>query len=114
VTFGLQLQLAPSIRGIESTVRAAGLPLAVGIPGYILTTDQIGKLFLNYSSTVRSISVSPPGALTFTPNTDALSGLAGYDIKPVKFGRARLEITYADGIKQSVHYFTQTDSSVAV
>ena len=114
VTFGLQLQLAPSIRGIESTVRAAGLPVAVGIPGYILPMDQVGKLFLNYSAAVHSITVTPSGALTLSPNTDSSSGLVGYDITPVTWGRARLQIDYANGINQTVHYYVQEDSTNAM
>lgn len=35
-TYGVQFRLAPSIREIENTVKAAGKPVAVGIPGYIL------------------------------------------------------------------------------
>lgn len=111
VTFGLQLQLSPSIRGIEETVRAAGRPVAAGIPGYILPSDQVGKLFLNYSASVSSITVSPSGALTWKTNTDSTTGWKGYDITPVTWGRSRLTIKYSDDTVQTVHYYVQTDSS---
>jgi len=74
----------------------------------------VGKLFLNYSAAVRSITVSPAGALTLTPNNDSSSGLVGYDIKPVAWGRARLQINYADNINQTVHYYVQTSSTQAI
>ncbi|KAG6879326.1 hypothetical protein C0992_003543 [Termitomyces sp. T32_za158] len=82
-TYGVQFRLAPSIRDIEGTVRSANRPVAVGIPGYILPMDQTGKLFLNYSNDVRSINVSPTGALTWSVNTEAKTGRwVGYSITP--------------------------------
>ncbi|KAJ8701864.1 hypothetical protein PTI98_000615 [Pleurotus ostreatus] len=105
-TYGLQFRLGASIRGIEDTLRAAGRPVVAGIPGYILPTDQTGKLFLNYASAVQSISVSPSGALSWEANSEArTSGWVGYTITSHTFGRARLTITYADGTVQTVHYF---------
>ena len=105
-TYGLRFLLAPSIREIEDTVQGAGHPLAIGIPGYILPSDQQGKLFLSYSSAVKSLSVSPPGALSWETNTDATSSdWVGYTITPRAWGRSRLSVTYADGTLQTVHYY---------
>ncbi|KAF9469658.1 hypothetical protein BDZ94DRAFT_1242947 [Collybia nuda] len=105
-TYGVQFRLAPSIREIENTVKAAGKPVAVGIPGYILPTDQLGKLFLSYPSVVQSITVSPSGALSWTTNNDVkTSGWVGYSITGRTWGRSRLSITYADGTLQTVHYY---------
>ncbi|KAF8899308.1 hypothetical protein BD779DRAFT_74687 [Infundibulicybe gibba] len=105
-TYGIQFRLASSIRTIEDTVHGAGVPLAVGIPGYILPTDQAGKLFLQASSAVASISVSPTGALTWATNADAkTAGWVGYTITSHIWGRARLTITYADGTVQTIHYY---------
>ncbi|KAJ8523087.1 hypothetical protein ONZ45_g417 [Pleurotus djamor] len=105
-TYGLQFRLASSIRGIEAALQAARRPVAVGIPGYILPTDQTGKLFLNYPSAVQSTSVSPAGALTLTANSEArTTGWVGYTVTSNTFGRARLTITFADGTVQTVHYF---------
>ncbi|RDB29286.1 hypothetical protein Hypma_016101 [Hypsizygus marmoreus] len=104
-TYGVQFLLAASIRDIENTVRSANRPVAVGLPGYILPTDQTGKLFLSYPSAIQSIAVSPAGALTWTTNTDAkTAGWVGYSIVSRAWGRARLSITYADGTLQTVHY----------
>lgn len=114
-TYGLQFRLAPSIRDIENTIHAAGRPVAVGIPGYILPADQVGKLFLNYPSPVRSISVSPSGALTWAPNNDRkTTGWVGYTITTRAWGRARLSITYEDGILQTVHYYATKAATQAV
>ncbi|KAG6841719.1 hypothetical protein C0991_007605 [Blastosporella zonata] len=114
-TYGVQFLLAPSIREIEHTVRSANRPVAVGIPGYILPTDQVGKLFLNYSSAVQSISVSPSGALTWASNSDAkTTGWVGYSITAQTWGRSRLSITYADGTLQTVHYYVTKGATQAI
>ncbi|CDO68984.1 hypothetical protein BN946_scf184777.g14 [Trametes cinnabarina] len=113
-TYGLRFVLAPSIRDIESTLQVAKRPVAVGIPGYILPSDQPGKLFLSFSSTIKSLAVSPAGALSLTKNNDARSSAwVGYTITPHAWGRSRLTITYADGTVQTVHYYV-TNPAVQV
>ena len=105
-TYGLTFVLAPSIRGIDDALQAAKRPVAVGIPGYIIPSDQTGKLFLSYPSAVNSLAVSPSGALSWATNADATSAnWVGYTITPRAWGRSRLTITYADGTVQTVHYF---------
>ena len=105
-TYGLQFDLAPSIRQIEDTLQSLERPVAVGIPGYILPQDQIGKLFLSFGSAVQTMSVSPAGALTFAKNSDSVNASwVGYDITPKTWGRSRLTINYADGTIQTVHYY---------
>lgn len=114
-TYGVQFRLAPSIRDIEGTVRNANRPVAVGIPGYILPMDQIGKLFLNYSSDVQSIKVSPTGALTWSVNTEAeTAGWVGYSITPHTWGRVRLSVTYTDGTLQNVHYYVTNGATETI
>lgn len=113
-TYGLQFRIAPSIRDIEDTLRLAGRPVAVGIPGYILSTEQQGKLFLSYSSKIRSLSVDPAGALSWASNTDATRGWAGYTLTSHTWGRSRLTITYEDGTVQTVHYYVTKPSPQAI
>ncbi|THH07684.1 hypothetical protein EW145_g3219 [Phellinidium pouzarii] len=106
-TYGLQFDVAPSIRGIEDTLHALGRPVAVGIPGYVLPQDQVGKLFLSYASPVRTVSVSPSGALSWVSNSDPLETATwvGFDITPHTWGRSRLTIVYTDGTVQTVNYY---------
>jgi hypothetical protein len=114
-TYGLEFRLAPSIRGIETTIQSANRPVAAAIPGYIVPSDQVAKLFLSHSSPVQSISVSPAGALTWAANSDAkTSTWVGYDITAKAWGRARLSITYTDGTLQTVHYFLAKAATAAV
>ena len=113
-TYGLQFDVAPSIREIEDTLSNLRRPVAVGIPGYVLPQDQVGKLFLNYASSVRSLSVSPGGALSWERNLDSSnSSWVGFDITPHTWGRSRLTIVFADGTEQSVHYYV-TKAAVQV
>ncbi|KAF9566984.1 hypothetical protein CPC08DRAFT_63123 [Agrocybe pediades] len=114
-TYGLQFILAPSIRGIEQTLISAKRPAAVGIPGYIVPSDHVAKLFLSYPSPVQSISVSPSGALTWAKNNDPRSSAwTGYDITPHAWGRARLSVTYSDGTLQTIHYYLTKAASQTI
>ncbi|KAH9855459.1 hypothetical protein C2E23DRAFT_857655 [Lenzites betulinus] len=114
-TYGLRFVLAPSIREIEDTLQSAGRPVAAGIPGYILPSDQSGKLFLSFSSPVESLSVSPAGALSWARNSDAQSSeWVGYTITGHTWGRSRLSVTYADGTVQTVHYYVIKPAAQAI
>ncbi|KAI0803286.1 hypothetical protein BC629DRAFT_1581126 [Irpex lacteus] len=100
--------LAPSIRGSRR-------PVAVGIPGYIVSMDQTAKLFLSYNSAVQSTSVSPSGALSLSPNSDPKSNAwVGYDVTAHTWGRSRLTITYADGTVQTVHYYVTKSATTVI
>ncbi|KAJ7229135.1 hypothetical protein GGX14DRAFT_692916 [Mycena pura] len=114
-TYGLEFRLAPSIREIEDTLHANARPVAVGVPGYILPMDQVGKVFLNYSSAVANMSVSPAGALTWTSNTDAKTpGWVGFSVTPHTWGRSRLSVTYADGTLQTLHYYVTNGATQVI
>ncbi len=103
-TIGVRFATAPSIRAIEPTLIAAGRPVAVGIPGYVVPTDQRASLFLHSSQPVRGVEVVPAGSMTLTPAAPA-RGWARYDVKANGWGRSRVSVTYADGSVQTVHYY---------
>eukprot|EP00727_Mastigamoeba_balamuthi_P011164 m51a1_g6670 hypothetical protein (177) ;mRNA; r:192164-193036 len=63
VTYGFVFALAPSVAEVESTVRKYGVPVAMALPGTILTADQSSKLVLMSDSPVSSVTVSPSGAI---------------------------------------------------
>ena len=107
-TYGLRFVLASSIRTIDTALIAANHPVANAIPGYTLSRDGPGKLFLRYNSAVSSFATSPSGALTVAAASDTVSsGWKAYDVTPSSsaWGRVRLSVTYADGTLQTVHYF---------
>lgn len=103
-TYGVRFLLSPSIREIEKTLAANHRPVAVGVPGYVVPMDIDARLFLNYSSGVKSISAEPSGALTTSANRSTGNWKA-YTVKGKTWGRSRLTITYDDGLVQTIHYF---------
>lgn len=103
-TIGLRFVTAPDIRKIEDTLVANKRPVAVGIPGYVVPTDQTASLFLKTPSKVAKIESFPAGALTATSEKSG-TGWARYRVKASGWGQARLTVTYADGQKQTVSYY---------
>lgn len=105
ITVGLRFSLAATIPAIEEAVQSTNNPVAVGIPGYILPADIIGRLFLHTNASVSSITASPAGALTLSTPTPFAGGVE-YAVTPSAsaWGRARLAVQYAGGKNQTVHY----------
>ncbi|MGV3616788.1 MAG: DUF5695 domain-containing protein [Fimbriimonas sp.] len=104
-TYGVTFLLSDSIRNVEKTLSNHGRPVAVGIPGYVLPTDQNGRLFLNYPRRVREITVEPKGALDIVPERPTRRGWKAYRLRGLGWGRARVNVVYDDGLKQSVSYY---------
>jgi hypothetical protein len=104
-TYGLKLLIASSIRNIERTLSENQRPVAVGVPGYVLPTDINGRLFLKYPVPVKSFAVEPEGAIKVTKSAQPGKEWAAYDVLGSGWGRARLTITYADGLVQTIQYF---------
>ena len=113
--YGFRFALAPTIRGIENTLIAEKRPVAVGVPGYVLPSDQTGRLFLHFGSPVRSLTVSPPGALRWQADAKPTPhGWLGYTLRGATPGRCRLVIRYADGLSQSIAYFVTPPETTQV
>ncbi|WP_136162711.1 DUF5695 domain-containing protein [Sphingomonas flavalba] len=110
---GVRFLLAPGIRAIEPVLAAAGRPVAVGIPGYVVPTDLPADLFLKAAQPVSAITVHPEGALEVT-RAAAVNGWARYRVRGRAWGRARLTIRYADGSDQTIAYFVTKPSEQAV
>lgn len=113
-TYGVKFLLSSEIRGIDRTLAANGRPLAIGIPGYVLPMDQNGKLFLKYGSKVASMTVEPAGAIQISPDKQARNGWRAYALHGKTWGRARLTVTYADGLKQAISYYVIKPEAQAV
>ena len=104
-TYGVRFVTSDSIRNIEKTLAEQQRPVAVGVPGYILPMDLEAQLFLNYPKAVKRIEVEPAGAVVLKAERTANRKWARYSVEGKSWGRARVEITYADGTVQAVHYF---------
>lgn len=113
-TFGVRFMVADSIRDIEKTLMANRRPVAIGVPGYIVPQDQDASLFLNYPEPVKSVDVEPAGALDVLADGNTEHGWKRYAVHGLQWGSARLTITYADGLKQTVQYRVMKPESEAV
>ena len=102
---GLRFLVAPEIRAIEKTLAQNGRPVAVGLPGYVLPKDQDGQLFLKYGRPVSNVAIEPADALQIAAAPATKDGWQHYQVHGRRWGRARVTLTYADGLKQSVQYF---------
>lgn len=106
MTFGLKFSPVGDIPSIEDAVAFQDIPMAVGIPGYTLTSDMSGKLFIKSKPSIVSIISKPAGTLTFTKASVRDPTWKAYDVvSDGSLGRARAEILYEDGRTQTVHYY---------
>ncbi|HMI50834.1 MAG TPA: DUF5695 domain-containing protein [Candidatus Saccharimonadales bacterium] len=113
-TYGVKFLISDSIRNIEKTLHENRRPVAVGVPGYVLPTDLEAQLFLQYGAGVKSLAVEPPEAFSIAEEPNSPAGWKKYQIKGQKWGRARLTITYEDGLVQTVQYFVVKPAQQAV
>ena len=102
-TFSVRLTLAPEIKKVQQQLTEKDMPVAVGVPGYVLPQDVQGKLFLKYNSDVSSIKVTPEGALSVEKHA-AKNAYDVYTVTGNEWGRARVEIKYTNGKTQSINY----------
>ena len=102
----LRLALNPDIEATDDRLTQLGHPVAVGVPGYVLPLDVEARLFLKNREPIASLTVVPDGALAVSGNQDFQndSGYREIKVQGRQWGRARLEIRYADGRLQTVHY----------
>jgi len=101
---GVKFILTDKVENIEKTLIENNRPVAVGIPGYVVPQDVNAKLFLKYGQKVKSLDVEPQGALELSESGKTKNGWIEYAVKGKTWGRARLTITYADGLQQTVNY----------
>ncbi|KAK3676300.1 hypothetical protein LTR78_004051 [Recurvomyces mirabilis] len=107
ITLGLRFSVADQVQDIDTVLSTAGLPVTVGVPGYVIPQDLPARLFVNSSHAINNITVEPAGALTLTSGGTYGESWTGYDISASTsaFGRARVTLTYADDRIQTVHYW---------
>lgn len=103
-SYGVRFVLADSVRGIENKLRAERRPVAVGVPGYVVPEDVNAKLFLSHQSNIKAIAVEPEGAVELRMEKAGNKQWKQFSVTGKIRGRARVTITYADGLKQSIHY----------
>lgn len=104
IEFGVRLVESPDIRSAEDTLSANGRPLVVGIPGYVIPTDQRGTLYVKAISAIAKVESEPADAIVATNEGDT-NGWTRLSLRAKGWGQVRLTLTYADGQKQTVSYF---------
>lgn len=110
---GVRFVATDDVRHIDDTLIAAGQPVALGVPGYVVPRDSPTTLFLHTSVPVASIASEPAGALTWRAD-GSVGGWQRYTIGGAAWGRARLTVHYTDGRVQTVSYFvTKSAQEVA-
>ncbi len=111
---GVRFLLADKIQTIEKTLSENKRPVAVGIPGYVLPDDIAGKLFLKYGTMVKAFSSEPKNSLAVTPDKPGSKAWQAFTVRGTGWGRARLTVNYADGTRQTIHYYLTKPSSTVV
>jgi len=101
---GLKLVVAGQVKNLENKLMQQHRPVAVSVPGYVLPQDVNAKLFLNYPKAVKSIAVYPQEALTLKAAENTKNNWKTYLVNGKKWGRARVTVTYEDGLVQTMHY----------
>ena len=106
--------VSSEIRGIEQTLVSNGRPVAVGIPGYVLPMDMDVRLFLKYPRAVKTMTVEPEGALSIRNDRSPNANWNAYTLRGKNWGRARLTVTYQDGLVQTIQYRVMKPEAEAV
>ena len=103
-SYALQFILSGTAKNTESKLIENKRPVAISVPGYVLPRDVDAKLFVNYPKKIKSIQVQPENALKVNALSTTKNGWKSYAVKGNTWGRARLSITYEDGLEQTINY----------
>ncbi len=101
---GLKFVLADSVENINKTLIKHNMPVAVGIPGYVIPMGTDAELFLKTKEKVKKIFVDPINSMKFKYVSTTPKGWKKYEIQGLKWGRSRLTIVYADSRIQTISY----------
>ncbi len=115
VAFTFRFAIAPAVQRIEQTLIGCKRPVAVGIPGYVLPTNQPGELFIHATKHIDQVTCLPLGHVAISAyNRKIASGWRGYALKAVVVGRCIVQVHYADGATQNIQYFVTPPETVQV
>lgn len=108
---GFRFTMVDEIANIADTARQLGLPVAQGMPGYIIPSDLEAKLSINSDSPMSSVTTDPINALSIKHVGSSMIALTPKDDT---WGRIRLTITYEDGKAQTIQYYVTRSAPEAV
>lgn len=106
VSYGLRFSVVESVEKIEEKVASLGIPVAQGVPGYVLPRDLDGKLFIRTDESIEDVKVIP-GGLTVKQLDNVDKEWKALSVVPQEnaFGRTRVEVKYSSGLTHSLHYY---------
>ena len=99
-----KLVLSEGIEQIQTTLKEQDVPVVNSVPGYVLPKNVSSTLFVDYSKNIATIDVAPKGALKIKEVGQTPAGIKKYHVFGKQWGRARLMLTYEDGLQQTVNY----------
>ncbi|WP_243641660.1 DUF5695 domain-containing protein [Maribacter algicola] len=102
--YSLKFVLSKGVKHIQETLIKEERPVVVGVPGYVIPMDVKAHLYVNYKSEIKSFDVYPKNALKIKEDGTTTTGLKKYLVSGKKWGRARLTISYNNGVEQTVNY----------
>lgn len=104
INCSFKLVLSDGVKHIQDTLLEEAHPVAMGVPGYVIPQDVHAKLFIKYNSEITSVKVEPNGALDVDEEGKTASGYKIFKVAGKKWGRARITITYGNGLQQTINY----------
>ncbi|MFM1878077.1 MAG: hypothetical protein RLZZ241_943 [Bacteroidota bacterium] len=101
----LRLALNSSIENTESKLSDLSIPVAIGVPGFVLPQDVNASLWLKYHEPVSKWEIHGDGLVAISEvGAPQPNGFQEIHLKGVIWGRSRIDIRYADGVLQTIHY----------
>lgn len=102
--YTLKFLMVDSIRSIDAGLQSHNKPVAVGVPGYVVSIDQDASLFVKTPREITSIEIAPKDAIKIISNKKHSKNGHVITLQGKTWGRARMTINYHDGFKQTIHY----------
>jgi hypothetical protein len=101
----VRFALNPNIETTENKLSDLGMPVAIGVPGFVLPQDVEGRLWVKYHEPIASWAVKGDGMVSISQVGEPQpNGYQEIHLKGTIWGRSRLEIRYTDSTIQTIHY----------
>ena len=111
----LRITLNPEIEKTQDRLEERGMPVAIGVPGYVVPQDVEAQLWIKYHEPIISWNTFGDGLLSVVSVADQQpNGYQKISLRGSVWGRSRLEIQFADNTFQTIHYKVIKSESDAV
>lgn len=101
----LRITLNSEIELTHSRLAEKGMPVAIGVPGYVIPEDAVAHLWIKYHEPITDWKTFGKGAISIESVQEQLpNGYQKITLRGALWGKSRLEIRFADGSLQTFHY----------